>query len=127
MSLKNNMVLLVLPFFLASCMAAGVKKEARTIKITRKEPQGCDYRGEAVGSQGNSITGKYTTVAAMEQGAMNRLKNQASKLDGDTIYILNQRETKSLTKSGKTIIQNITMAGAVYQCGASESSEASSD
>jgi len=101
--------------FITGC-AAGLKKDAQVIRVTKEEPKDCQYKGEAVGSQGNSYTGKYTRIASMEQGSLNRLKNKALKLGGDTVFILNRRESNAKTKKGKDFISNITFTGAVYLC-----------
>lgn len=112
----RNLLLIICSLSLTSCMAARVKSDAKTIRITKNEPSGCKYMGEAVGSQGNSITGKYTMVSSMQKGAMNRLKNKASKLGGDTVVILDKSQSDGVTKKGKKIVQNITISGGVYRC-----------
>ncbi len=111
-----NILLVIACVSLTSCMAARVKKDAKLVRITKSEPEGCTYVGEAVGSQGNSITGKYTMVSSMQKGAMNRLKNQALKAGGDTVVILDKSQSNGVTKKGKNIVQNITISGGVYKC-----------
>lgn len=113
---EKKFILICLSCLLITGCTARVKKDAQGIRITKKEPKKCKYMGEAVGSQGNSYTGKYTRIAAMEQGSMNRLKNKALKIGGDTVFILNRRETPAKTKKGKDYISNITFSGAVYKC-----------
>ncbi len=97
-------------------MAARVQQDAKFVRITKTEPQNCKYKGEAVGSQGNSITGKYTMVSSMQKGAINRLKNKAFKLGGDTVFVLDTQKIEGVTKKGKKIIRTITITGAVYKC-----------
>lgn len=116
MKIKDALLLLLASLFLASCMAAGVKSDAKAIRVTNSEPVGCKYKGEAIGSLGNSMTGKYTMVKSMQKGAMNRLKNKAYKLGGDTVVILDKSQSEGVTKKGKNIVQNITITGGVYRC-----------
>lgn len=117
MSMKlKNIFLVVAALSLTSCIAARVKKDAKLVRITKTEPQTCKYKGESIGSQGNSITGKYTMVSSMQKGAMNRLKNKAHKLGGDTVFILDTKQIEGVTKKGKKIIRTITITGGVYDC-----------
>ena len=71
----------VLSSVLALLTVAGraVRPEAQSIEIVSQAPDksACNYLGEVVGSQGNWITGDFTSNENLVTGARNELRNAA--------------------------------------------------
>ena len=63
----------------AGCSARAVRPEAQSIEIVSQAPDksACNYLGEVVGSQGNWITGDFTSNENLVTGARNELRNAA--------------------------------------------------
>jgi hypothetical protein len=86
-------------------------------------PKSCKYVGQVSGNQGNFFTGAYTSNQNLETGAMNDMKNQASKLRANYIQIITNRagNTGSMSMSngnggGGMSQTNVTNMGNAYSC-----------
>ncbi len=106
---------------LVSCAATQVEPQAQRVFITRKQPpmSKCKYLGDATGSQGNFFSGAYTSNKNLETGARNDLKNQASQMGGNVVYLLTDRagETGNYGRYGGGSRQtNVTLSGSVFRC-----------
>lgn len=100
----------------AGCSATTLSPGAQRIRITTKEPSSkCQYLGDAVGEQGGSFTGKFTSNKNLEIGARNDLKNQALAMGGNVVHLITDRagDTGSNHSSGQT---NVIYSGAIYKC-----------
>jgi hypothetical protein len=109
----------IFSFLLTNCSATKVLPEATKVRISKKEPKGCEYLGEATGDQGNFFTGKWTSNANLEEGARNSLKNKAAKMGGNVVVILTDRagQTGSAGPYGGSSSQtNVVYSGTVYKC-----------
>jgi len=100
---------------------------ARLIASPNPAPKSCKYVGQVVGNQGNFFTGGFTSNSNLEQGAMNDLRNKASKLDANYIQIITNRAGVTGSSSGSFdrhggIITggsqqtNVTNVGNAYRC-----------
>jgi len=101
------------------CAAVGLESGSQQIRIVTNEPQGCDYIGEVTGSQGNFLTGAFTSNANLETGARNDMKNQANKMGANTVQLLTNRagQTGSMGEGSGSMQQtNVTYAGVAYKC-----------
>jgi hypothetical protein len=99
---------------LAGCSAVGLKSGAERVRVTNTEPgKECKFLGDVTGSQGNRLTGGYTSDANLETGARHDLKNQAFKLGGNVVYLLIQRDGQTGTTNTR---KNVTLVGNVYKC-----------
>lgn len=59
---------------LTACSANSLNTGAENVRITNTEPsEDCTYLGEVTGSQGNFLTGGWTSNASLETGARNDL------------------------------------------------------
>lgn len=91
-------------------------------------PKNCKYLGQVLGSQGNFFTGRYTSNANLEQGAMNDLKNKTYEMGGNYVQLVTNRagvtgSTSSgyergygLWVSGHSEQTNVTSTGNAYKC-----------
>ena len=115
---------LLLAILLANCAATELLQNANLVEIVKDKPEGCEYKGDVTGSQGNFFTGPYTSNATLETGARNSLKNRAHQLGGNTIVLLTDRAgvTGSVSTigsesfSGSQQQTNVTLSGSVYYC-----------
>ncbi|WED42306.1 DUF4156 domain-containing protein [Legionella cardiaca] len=95
----------------------------RVIASPNPAPQGCKYLGQVVGNQGNFFTGDWTSNKNLEEGAMNDLKNKASRLGANYIQLITTRagNTGSMSgfdgnMSGHMAQTNVTNLGNAYLC-----------
>ena len=110
---------------LSACTAIQIEPGAsRIIASPNPAPASCKYLGQVFGHQGNAFTGGFTSNRNLEVGAMNDLKNQASRLHANYIQIITSRAgvTGSYSSnsngygSGSSEQTNITNVGNAYLC-----------
>lgn len=99
---------------LAGCSAISTTPQGRSIELLTEKPTGnCQPLGDAVGSQGNWLTGDYTSNKNLLVGARNDLRNKAAKMGGNYVWVQNSANTNAWGSSGTT---NTTVLGVVYRC-----------
>ena len=99
---------------LVGCSAAPLNMDAAHIEIVIEKPaENCQFLGEIVGSQGNWLTGDFTSNANLVVGARNKLRNEAQKLGGNVVYMQDRSNTNAFSSLGTT---NTTAVGKVYKC-----------
>ncbi|WP_080421410.1 DUF4156 domain-containing protein [Burkholderia ubonensis] len=116
---KKYLVSLMVPIVLSACSAISVGPGAERVRVTNNEPTGCEFLGDITGSQGNFITGHYTSNANLDTGARNDLKNKAAKMGGNVVYLLTQRAGQTGAYgngSGSSEQTNVTLTGNVFKC-----------
>ncbi|CAH1584962.1 DUF4156 domain-containing protein [Vibrio rotiferianus] len=69
-------------------------------------PEQCEYLGELTGSEGHWYSYLFFTNDAMMQGAMVDLKNNAAKLNADTVYMISPQDFTT----------SFSVLGTAYQC-----------
>jgi hypothetical protein len=126
--MKKIIPVLASVLLVSSCASIQVEPQAtRIIASPNKAPQGCKYLGQAVGNQGNFFTGGFTSNRNLEEGAMNDIKNKASKLGANYIQVVTNRAgmTGSTSgsfgshggyMSGSQQQTNVTNLGNAYRC-----------
>jgi hypothetical protein len=98
---------------LSGCAAVQTSPQGATVELTSEKPQGCRLIGEAVGSQGNSLTGDFTKDSNLLQGARNDLRNKASTMGGNVVHVQAANNSSAFGSMGTT---NSTVIGNVYFC-----------
>ena len=73
----------------------------------------CEFLGEISGSQGNWITGDYTSNENLVMGARNELRNKAFQMGGNIVHVQDMRNASAYGAMGTT---NTTAIGKVYRC-----------
>ena len=105
---------------IAGCAATPLEPGAELVRVTHVEPNGeCKWLGDVTGSQGNSVTGAYTTNANLETGARNDLKNKAAGLGGNLVVLITERPglTGDFGLEGGPVHQtSVVLTGSVYRC-----------
>ena len=131
--MKRN--LLILSFALTALTIQGCSSiqpvspevNSKIIVSDNPAPKTCHYLGQALGSQGNFITGKWTSNANLEQGAMTDLKNKAYAMGGNYVQIITNRAGvtgngymsggfSGFMGSSSSEQTNVTSTGNVYKC-----------
>lgn len=107
---------LIILVALVGCAAAPLAPEAREVVITsRLPPKGvCRPVGDVVGSQGNWITGDYTTNENLMIGARNTLKNQAANIGGNVVVVQSQQAHQAWGSLGTSAY---SLMGTAFKCG----------
>ena len=97
------------------CSAIPAKPEAKLVYIVTEEPNldRCKFLGEVSGSQGNWLTGGYTSDQNLMTGARNELRNATYKLGGNTAYIQNVNNSGMYNSAGTS---TSTIIGNAYDC-----------
>lgn len=105
-----------LAVMMTGCAATQLKKGADQVRIDNIDPVNrCEFIGEITGSQGNVISGRYTSVVALETGALNELRNKAHDMGGNVVFLI----TKQAGYSGRGYLTrqtSVTATGSVYRC-----------
>ncbi len=124
MEIKMNSKLLITGLLISSltaCQSIKLSPGATMIRVTHNEPgKECQFLGDITGSQGDAVTGEFTSNLNLETGARNGLKNKAYILGGNVIYLLTHRagNTSNFDPEfgGGSTQTNVTLSGNVYHC-----------
>jgi hypothetical protein len=112
---ENFFSVVVSLLLLSACSAISVKPGANLVSVVTEETKldQCKFLGEVAGSQGNWITGGYTSDKNLMIGARNDLKNATYELGGDTVYIQQNSTSGRYAASG---LSSATVIGNAYRC-----------
>jgi len=122
--MKKLSFALVTAVLIAGCASIPVQPQAAGIVTSpNPAPKACKYLGQVVGNQGNFFTGGWTSNKNLEVGAMNDLKNQASRMGANYVQLVTSRagNTGSVSSyngymSGGMEQTNVTNIGNAYSC-----------
>ena len=114
MNTRLLLTILVSAGTLAGCMANSVTTQGHQVVIVQSLPSQyqCTYKGEVAGSQGNWLTGSWTSNSNLALGARNDLRNEAAELGANVVVIT---ETINATDEDNSL-ENITHVGRAYLC-----------
>lgn len=112
--MRHCFIMLTL-LLLSACSAISTISGAEKVELVNEppNPEKCEFLGEAVGSQGNWITGDYTSNENLIVGARNELRNKAFQMGGNIVYVQDMRSTSAYGAMGTT---NTTAIGKIYRC-----------
>lgn len=97
--------------------AKEIEPQGQWVRTTHTKPTGnCSAIADAVGSQGNWITGSFTSNKDLIEGATNDLRNQAGRMGGNMVWIRKQETHTVKTENQQDNPVNVTVQGTVYQC-----------
>lgn len=85
--IKPNAFYLIAFVALSGCVGQPIQVEAAQINLISSAPDNCELLGEVYGTQGNLVTGLFTTDEELISGAKNDVRNQALKLGANTLHI----------------------------------------
>lgn len=105
----------LLSLVLAGCAAQPTVVGAESVELVNEPPnaQRCRFLGEIVGSQGNWLTGDFTSNKNLVIGARNELRNEAKALGGNVVYVQDMKNTNAYRAMGTS---NTTAVGKAYLC-----------
>jgi hypothetical protein len=114
---KISLMAVVAAVLVTGCSSIPLDPHAsRVVVSTNKPPKGCKYIGQVVGNQGNFFTGSWTSNRNLEEGAMNDIKNQTTKLGGNYVQLISTRAGNTGSHGGATEQTNVTNVGNAYVC-----------
>jgi hypothetical protein len=96
-----------------ACAAKPVMSGAERVMLLSEAPQGCEFLGEVVGSQGNWWTDDVTSTKNKMVGARNELRNLAYAKGATHVHIMESENTQSRVSFDVT---NTTIIGNAYKC-----------
>lgn len=103
---------LIMIFGVVGCAAKQLDVRGSQVQVVYEKPEGnCRKIGDVVGSQGNWLTGGYTSNKNLAQGALNDMRNQAGQMNGSHVWIHQQE----MNTTGLSTTNSIVM-GTVYKC-----------
>ncbi len=121
--MKKLIPIAIVALLIDGCSSIPVQPQAAGIMVSpNPAPKSCKYVGQVVGNQGDFFTGGFTSNKNLEQGAMNDLRNQASKQGANYVQLVTNRA--GVTGSfgyygGNSQETNVTNTGNAYRCPAS--------
>lgn len=126
--MKKIIAISAFSLIIGGCASIPADPQAnRVISTPNPAPKGCKYLGQVVGNQGNFFTGGFTSNRNLEEGAMNDLRNKASKLGANYIQLITNRagitgSTSGSFHNGNGYVgggsqqTNVTNLGNAYSC-----------
>ena len=110
----KSLSLIAFGLLLVGCSAAPLSHQATHVELHTEKPSGaCQSLGEAVGDQGNWVTGDFTSNKDLLLGARNSLRNKAAEMGGNYVWLQNTLNASAWGSLGTT---NTTAVGIVYRC-----------
>ncbi|MRX28631.1 DUF4156 domain-containing protein [Kangiella sp. HZ709] len=106
----KTLLTLFTAFILSACVGKSIQVEAAKITLLNNEPSNCKFLGEVYGTQGNIVTGLFTTDEELIAGARNDIRNNALALGANALLITrtNPNRTERL--------DFYSFYGKAYQC-----------
>lgn len=106
---------LLLALIVAACSATTVKPGAEKVEIVSEVPNKlkCKFIAEVTGSQGNWLSGNYTSNENLMTGARNVLRNETYKVGGNVVHVQALENSSSWRSLGTT---NTIVVGKAYKC-----------
>lgn len=104
---------LVMASIIIGCSANKLNLGAEGVLLTSEKPENCRYIGGVTGSQGNWFTDDITTTENKILGSKNEIKNEALKINANTVYIISEDVYSSVLSIGTT---SATQTGEAYYC-----------
>ncbi|MGK3995839.1 DUF4156 domain-containing protein [Sorangium sp. So ce1024] len=113
-------LLLLSSSILPACAAVELNPGAEKVIVTRQPaPQGCRFLGTVIGEQGGSFSGKFTSNANLQEGAVNDMKNKAHDLGGNYVVLENTNAGNTISGDRDSISgqqTDVTHMGNAYSC-----------
>ena len=97
----------------AGCASTETTSKGAGVEIVTERPTGCRLLGEAVGKQGNAVTGVFIYNDNLMIGARNDLRNKAAAMGGNVVQAQSTLNGTHPYSSGAI---SSTVIGNVYAC-----------
>ena len=103
-------------FAASGCMATQLHAGAENVRLTRVAPKNCERIAEVRGSQGNLLSGDFTSPADLEDGARSDLLNHAYSAGANVVQLVSRDGRSSGTWAGDSSPGNVTYTGIAWRC-----------
>lgn len=114
--IKKVYICFAVALFMSGCASLPLEPQASRVIVTHNPaPKDCKFAGQVIGNQGNLFTGVWTSNKNLEEGALNDLRNQASKLNANYVQLVNTRAGTGFDMRQTNVIN----VGNAYSCPAS--------
>jgi len=100
----------------AGCMATHLQAGAENIRLVHVPPRHCERLADVKGSQGNLVSGDFTSPADLEDGARNDLLNHAYEAGANVVQLTSREGRSSSTWAGDSSPGNVTYTGIAWRC-----------
>jgi hypothetical protein len=97
-------------------MATQLQAGAENVRIVRVAPRNCERVADVKGSQGNLLTGDFTSPADLESGAKSDLLNHAHSAGANVVQLVSRDGRDSGTWAGDSSPANVTYTGIAWRC-----------
>lgn len=115
-SVHRLLTLFVTAALVTGCAATALAPGAERVLVSRNAPPGeCQAVGNITGSQGNWLTGPWTSNQTLTEGALNELRNNASKLGATYVQLEDSKAAMSFSE-GSGSQTSVTNVGTAYRC-----------
>ena len=103
--------------FLSACAAKQASPGAERVFVSeRPAPEGCQFVGEVMGSQGNFWTAEFTSDRNLLTGARNEMRNQALSLGANYVVIETQSNSNNTGRYSLGGTYASVIIGNAYAC-----------
>ena len=121
---KKELTVSVAVILLASCSAIQLNPIASKVEISRAAPaKDCKFINTITATQGNFFSGVFTSNNNLQEGAYNKVRNEAAEIGGNYIQLISSQAGDTGVGSGfdgdyNSSYQqtNYTVTGSVYNC-----------
>lgn len=100
----------------SGCMATQLQTGAENVRLTRVAPKNCQRLADVKGSQGNLLTGDFTSPADLDDGARSDLLNHAYHTGANVVQLVSRDGRSSGTWAGDSSSGNVTYTGVAWRC-----------
>jgi hypothetical protein len=111
----RHLVVVLSALLLSACSAIQIVPGAEQVKLTNQEPAACTALGDVVGTQGNMVSGGWTSNETLIIGARNDLKNKAYALGANVVHVLSNTSGVAGGKYGGSTSSS-HLLGVAYRC-----------
>jgi len=101
---------------LFGCVAKRLSPGAESVRLVHTAPKGCERLADVRGHQGNTLTGDFTPMADLEEGARSDLINHAYKVGANTVQLVSREGKSSDAWAGDAEPSTVTYTGIAWRC-----------
>ena len=100
----------------SGCMATQLQTGAENVRLVRVAPRNCERLADVKGSQGNLLSGDFTSPADLDDGARSDLLNHAYHAGANVVQLVDRVGRSSSTWAGDSSTGNVTYTGIAWRC-----------
>lgn len=109
--MKNCVFAIIFGLLCAACtIKTALLPNAASVEVVYEKPQDCEFLGREFGQKADAYGS--LSLLSLRESAINDLKNKASTIDGDTLFILNMEKGYNSTWG----VTEYLVEGEIYKC-----------